>query len=54
MFSVYNVKMKRGWGISFYIATALKIKAGQRSLTVATSFVTAKKLCRTVTMTANI
>ena len=33
--------------------TALKITAGQRSLTVTRAFVTAEKLSRTVTMTAN-
>ena len=32
---------------------ALKITTGQRSLTVATVFVTAKKLCRAVTMTVS-
>ena len=36
-----------------YTYAALKIKAGQRSLTIATVFVTTKKLHRTVIMTAN-
>ena len=33
---------------------ALKITAGQQSLTVTTAFGTAKKLCRMATMTINI
>ena len=33
--------------------SALKVTAGQRSLTVVTVFVTAEKICLTVTMTAN-
>ena len=33
--------------------TAIKITAGQRLLTLATAFVTAEKLCRRITMTAN-
>ena len=48
-----------GWGRAFpyikcviNIPPALKLTAGQRSLTVVKAFVTAKKPCRTVTMTA--
>ena len=37
----------------FSSVSALKISAGQRSLTVVEAFVTAEKPCRTVTMTAN-
>ena len=35
-----------------YTSAALKVMAGRRTLNVAT-FVASKKLCRTVTMTAN-
>ena len=35
------------------VPSALKTTAGQRSLTVATAFVTPENLCRTATMTAN-
>ena len=35
------------------VTSALKITAGQRSLTVAAVFVTTRNLCQTVTMTAN-
>ena len=34
-------------------SAVLKITAGQRSLTITTAFVTAEKLYRMVTMTAN-
>ena len=37
----------------FYNNQALKTMAGQRSLTVVTGFVTAKKLSSTITMTVN-
>ena len=40
------------WSLFLIKLPVLNIMAGQRSLTVVKAFVTAKKLCRTVTMTA--
>ena len=39
--------------IEFFINAVLKIMAGQQSLTIATTFLTAKKLSQAVNMTAN-